>query len=246
MRWPPSVPVPSPRTVTLRPVRPRGRVSKPVIPPPSRSCQWILSQISIICSAVRGAIRPFSVASPMILAFGSVNIDLTVPVPALPQAGETVLGSDYVLVPGGKGANQALAACRAGSEVLLAGAVGRDLFAEIATSLLRRGGVDLDLVRTVEPSARRSARYEDHPRDPNGGLACRNRSVDQTHADARRTMPAQSCACAADRFGAVVATRFSRCERARSSDIGAGPAGARPPASAGARGHPRRAWCDCL
>ena len=86
----------------------------------------------------------------MILAFGSVNIDLTVPVPALPQAGETVLGSDYVLVPVGKGANQALAACRAGSEVLLAGAVGRDLFAEIAFSLLRRGGVDLDLVRTVE------------------------------------------------------------------------------------------------
>ena len=51
----------------------------------------------------------------MILVFGSINADLIVPVPRLPQPGETVLGGDYTLLPGGKGANQALAARRAGA-----------------------------------------------------------------------------------------------------------------------------------
>jgi len=86
----------------------------------------------------------------MILSFGSINVDLIFPVPTLPQPGETVLGSDYVLAPGGKGANQALAARRAGSEVVLAGAVGQDRFAKIALGSLRQGGVDFSLVRIVE------------------------------------------------------------------------------------------------
>jgi len=86
----------------------------------------------------------------MILVFGSINIDVIVPVARLPQPGETVLGGDYLLLPGGKGANQALAARRAGSAVALAGAVGRDSFAEIALSGLRRDGVDTGLVRTLE------------------------------------------------------------------------------------------------
>ena len=86
----------------------------------------------------------------MILTFGSINADLVVPVPRLPQPGETVLGGSYKLLPGGKGANQALAARRSGSEVMLAGAVGRDSFAEIALDLVRRNGVDTRLVRSVE------------------------------------------------------------------------------------------------
>ena len=53
----------------------------------------------------------------MILVFGSINVDLLVPVPRLPAPGETVLGGDYAIAPGGKGANQALAARRAGSKV---------------------------------------------------------------------------------------------------------------------------------
>ena len=85
----------------------------------------------------------------MILVFGSINIDLSLPVPHLPAAGETVLGGDYLLAPGGKGANQALAARRAGAEVALAGAVGEDGFADAALALLRQDGVDLALVRTV-------------------------------------------------------------------------------------------------
>ncbi len=74
----------------------------------------------------------------MILVFGSINIDVLVPVPDLPRPGETVLGGDYRLLPGGKGANQALAACRAGGAVTLAGAVGDDGFAEAALELLKR------------------------------------------------------------------------------------------------------------
>jgi ribokinase len=86
----------------------------------------------------------------MILVFGSINVDLVAPVPHLPQPGETVLGGDHALLPGGKGANQALAARRAGSEVVLAGAIGRDTFASIALSLLRRDGVDTKLVRELD------------------------------------------------------------------------------------------------
>src|SRR5215831_995820 len=54
----------------------------------------------------------------MILVFGSINVDLIVPVPHLPEPGETVLGGDYAFLPGGKGGNQALAARRAGAAVM--------------------------------------------------------------------------------------------------------------------------------
>ncbi|HEX5317639.1 MAG TPA: ribokinase [Stellaceae bacterium] len=86
----------------------------------------------------------------MIVVFGSINVDVVVPVPGLPRPGETVLGGDYALLPGGKGANQALAARRAGAAVAMAGAVGEDGFAAVALDLLRRDGVDLALVRTAE------------------------------------------------------------------------------------------------
>ena len=86
----------------------------------------------------------------MIVIFGSINVDLTVPVQRLPQPGETVLGGEYALLPGGKGANQALAALRAGAEVVLAGAVGADSFAGVALDLLRREGVDTRLVQVVQ------------------------------------------------------------------------------------------------
>lgn len=86
----------------------------------------------------------------MIIVFGSLNVDLTVPVSALPMPGETVLGPTYTKAPGGKGANQALAARLAGSAVHMVGKVGRDEFAEPATALLREAGVDLSLLETAE------------------------------------------------------------------------------------------------
>jgi ribokinase len=86
----------------------------------------------------------------MIVVFGSINVDVLVPVPRLPARGETVLGGDYRVAPGGKGANQALAARRAGADVFMAGAVGNDGFAAIGLDLLRRDGVDLSLVATAD------------------------------------------------------------------------------------------------
>ena len=79
----------------------------------------------------------------MILVFGSLNIDLVVRVKSLPAPGETVLGPSYDVVAGGKGANQALAAARAGAAVAMIGAVGKDAFGEIALAELAVAGVDL-------------------------------------------------------------------------------------------------------
>jgi ribokinase len=79
----------------------------------------------------------------MITVFGSLNADLVCRVEHLPAPGETVIGPDYTVVPGGKGANQALAAARAGARVRMVGAVGRDGFREAALSSLKQGGVDL-------------------------------------------------------------------------------------------------------
>ncbi len=86
----------------------------------------------------------------MIVVFGSINVDLTVPVTALPKPGETVLGPGYQMVPGGKGANQALAASRAGAKVAMVGRVGRDSFADVALSEMQAGGVDLTRVERDE------------------------------------------------------------------------------------------------
>ena len=82
----------------------------------------------------------------MITVFGSINLDLVTRVARLPRPGETVHGSDIAQFAGGKGANQALAACRAGAQVRMVGAVGQDDFAEQALSELRAAGVDLTSV----------------------------------------------------------------------------------------------------
>ncbi len=87
----------------------------------------------------------------MIVVFGSINIDLFTRVERLPAPGETALGRRLKIAPGGKGANQALAAKRAGgAEVRLVGRVGRDLFAGPALALLEAGGVELDRVEACD------------------------------------------------------------------------------------------------
>ncbi|MEG6510285.1 ribokinase [Methyloligella sp. 2.7D] len=85
----------------------------------------------------------------MITVLGSVNLDLVATADRLPVLGETVTGSSFLTAPGGKGANQALAARRAGASVRMAAAVGRDDFAASATALLREAGVDMSAVRSV-------------------------------------------------------------------------------------------------
>ncbi|HVO03800.1 MAG TPA: ribokinase [Candidatus Cybelea sp.] len=82
----------------------------------------------------------------MIVVFGSLNVDLLIPVERLPRPGETVLGPSYRFAAGGKGANQALAAARAGAKVQMVGRVGSDDLSAIALNDLSFGGVDLSLV----------------------------------------------------------------------------------------------------
>ncbi|MGE7370732.1 ribokinase [Neorhizobium sp. NPDC001467] len=82
----------------------------------------------------------------MITVLGSINMDLIATTPRLPQPGETVAGTGFATAAGGKGANQALAARRAGSGVRMAGAVGEDEFAGPALELLDQAGVDLTAV----------------------------------------------------------------------------------------------------
>lgn len=82
----------------------------------------------------------------LITVIGSINLDLIATVGRLPSPGETVPGTGFRSAPGGKGANQALAARRAGSAVRMVGAVGRDAFAAEALALLKDDGVDLSLV----------------------------------------------------------------------------------------------------
>ena len=83
----------------------------------------------------------------MITVVGSINLDLIANVERLPAPGETVPGSTFRTAPGGKGANQALAAARAGGQVRMVGAVGKDAFAAEALALLTEGKVDLGGVR---------------------------------------------------------------------------------------------------
>ncbi|AXB46281.1 ribokinase [Amycolatopsis albispora] len=85
-----------------------------------------------------------------VLVAGSINADLVVSADRRPGAGETVLGGDTVLLPGGKGANTAVAASLLGAEVAMAGAVGDDANGRLLLGSLREAGVSVDLVRTVD------------------------------------------------------------------------------------------------
>lgn len=86
----------------------------------------------------------------MITVFGSINMDLVATTPRLPKPGETVAGTGFATAAGGKGANQALAARRAGAGVRMVGAVGRDEFAGPALDLLDKAGTDLLGVARVD------------------------------------------------------------------------------------------------
>lgn len=77
----------------------------------------------------------------MLIVFGSINMDMVISPSHMPQSGETVLCPDYELLPGGKGANQALAAARMGARVALVGSAGSDAYAPQIVNVIRRQGV---------------------------------------------------------------------------------------------------------
>jgi len=84
-----------------------------------------------------------------VVVVGSLNVDLTLPVPRRPEGGETLLGEDLRRAPGGKGANQAVAAARLGRDVAMIGAVGDDPEGEWLLDLVAAEGVDVSAVRRV-------------------------------------------------------------------------------------------------
>ena len=85
-----------------------------------------------------------------VVVVGSVNADLVVSVARLPQAGETVSGGTFARFGGGKGANQAVAAARAGARVTMIGAVGADDFGDEALRELAAEGVDVSAVARLD------------------------------------------------------------------------------------------------
>ena len=89
---------------------------------------------------------------PKVTVLGSLNMDISVTVPRLPGPGATVLGAAAQFTPGGKGANQAVAAARLGADVRMVGCVGDDDFGRQLLAALRAEGIDADAVRAV-PSA---------------------------------------------------------------------------------------------
>ncbi len=89
---------------------------------------------------------------PEILVVGSLNADLVVRTPRFPQPGETISGEDLQVIPGGKGANQAVAAARHGANVSMLGRVGKDTFGDFLLDNLKQNQVDVRSVQRDDAS----------------------------------------------------------------------------------------------
>lgn len=87
---------------------------------------------------------------PKIVVIGSSNTDMICRVPHIPSLGETVLGSDFLTIQGGKGANQAVAAARAGGEVTFIGCVGNDVFGKQALASYQVEGIDISCMEIID------------------------------------------------------------------------------------------------
>jgi len=96
------------------------------------------------CATVQGMAK-----RPRVTVLGSLNMDISVTVPRLPGPGATVVGGAARFTPGGKGANQAVAAARLGGDVRMVGCVGHDEFGRRLLAALRAEGINADAVRVV-------------------------------------------------------------------------------------------------
>lgn len=90
---------------------------------------------------------------PRIVVLGSLNMDLVIRSPRIPAPGETIIGDEFLTIPGGKGANQAVAAARLGAQVSMIGRLGKDAFAEQLLENLADSNVNADHILKDEESA---------------------------------------------------------------------------------------------
>src|SRR5512136_2896486 len=81
-----------------------------------------------------------------IVVVGSSNTDMIIQMPRIPRPGETILGGRFAMAAGGKGANQAVAAARAGGDVVFIGRIGEDMFGRGALESLADDGIDVTRV----------------------------------------------------------------------------------------------------
>lgn len=85
-----------------------------------------------------------------VFVLGSINCDLVMEAPKLPQAGETLSGQGFFINPGGKGANQAVASSKLGAETYMLGAIGRDVFGNICFESLKKYGCSVQFVKEIQ------------------------------------------------------------------------------------------------
>ena len=131
---------------------------------------------------------------PKLVVVGSLNMDLVVRTPHLPRPGETILGRDFMTAPGGKGANQTVAAARLGATVHMVGRVGGDDFGRALRENLRAAGADETYITTEDSAATGIAIIEVEDSGQNtivvapGANAC----VSRADVDAARSIIASS------------------------------------------------------
>ncbi|RWZ68244.1 ribokinase [Labedella populi] len=129
-----------------------------------------------------------------VLIVGSVTADLTTFSGRLPARGETILGEDFTLVLGGKGANQAVAAGLAGAPAVMVACVGSDLFRDLVTDGLRDAGVDTTFVRSVEgPTGIAHIRVDASGENDIVMVPLANASLDEQHIDEAFAETAGTC-----------------------------------------------------
>ena len=127
---------------------------------------------------------------PSIVVVGSLNMDLVVRTSRMPAPGETVMGKDFFVTPGGKGANQAVAAARLGGRVRMVGCVGSDDFGIAMVEGLGREGIDTEHVRTIHgmPSGVAVIHVDDEGENAITVAAGANASLTGAHLDSLRAV----------------------------------------------------------
>ncbi len=120
---------------------------------------------------------------PRIVVIGSINMDIVIHADRMPREGETIIGSDLKFFPGGKGANQAVAAARLGAETFMVGRVGKDGSGEVLRSQLSQNGVNCHHVIADETAATGTALIVINPAGNNSILVAPGASQNLSSED---------------------------------------------------------------